>query len=217
MGNKVKPVTRSKKRSYKSNAQHMNDMKRRKKIENIDTKANSNALCFVSADFDDDDGGEDANTTNINENAKIGNGEIKPLVTSNVSEFESNDYFDDSIDISDFPIKQEPPDESFNNTNLACTSTYLPEQIIDANMLDGLKKEDKGDESSKSDISSDLDSVYDSPTEAKLRRALRRKIRLQQKHVLRIKSLTRRNVTLMKQLASLKEIIATLKKEKQTT
>ncbi|XP_045500129.1 uncharacterized protein LOC123697668 isoform X4 [Colias croceus] len=41
MGNKIKPVKRTKKRSYKSNAKHMNDVRRKKKVENINTEITS--------------------------------------------------------------------------------------------------------------------------------------------------------------------------------
>ncbi|KAJ0180308.1 hypothetical protein K1T71_003712 [Dendrolimus kikuchii] len=61
---------------------------------------------------------------------------------------------------------------------------------------------------------SDLDSVFDSPSEAKLRKDLRKKIRIQQKHRLKIQSLRKKNLRLQKKLASFKQIIDELKKER---
>ncbi|XP_048480627.1 THAP domain-containing protein 5-like [Plutella xylostella] len=61
---------------------------------------------------------------------------------------------------------------------------------------------------------SDLDSVFDSPQEAKLRKELRKKTALQKKHILKIQCLRRKNLRLQRKLASFKQIIQTLKKER---
>ncbi|XP_046972227.1 uncharacterized protein LOC124538979 [Vanessa cardui] len=94
---------------------------------------------------------------------------------------------------------------------------FKPWEVITCQIGDGQPENneiEKKDEEEEEDFS-DLDSVYDSPQRSKMRHDLRRRIKLQKKHVLKIQSLRRKNLRLKKTIASLKEVIETLKKEKK--
>ncbi|CAG4989657.1 unnamed protein product [Colias eurytheme] len=90
------------------------------------------------------------------------------------------------------PASKEEPSSSVTCPNVVCTDT-----------LSEINEE-----------FSDIDSIFDTPKKAKLRRELRRKICIQKKHSLKIQSLRRKNVRLKKKIASFKDILVKLKKER---
>lgn len=108
------------------------------------------------------------------------------------------------------PIYDSQTEEKLRGT----MSIMVPNNDIpDEKISDKSEVQNKTETDDEKSFSSDLDSVYDSPTEVKLRRQLRRKIRLEKKHLLKIKSLRQKNQRLKEKVSSLLQIIEKLKRE----
>ncbi|XP_026497401.2 THAP domain-containing protein 5-like [Vanessa tameamea] len=126
-----------------------------------------------------------------------------------------------SIDVKkenqdDSSLCTETSDKTRQDVTPPSPKGFKPWEVISCQIGDGQQENnetEKKEEEEEEDFS-DLDSVYDSPQRSKMRHDLRRRIKLQKKHVLKIQSLRRTNLRLKKTVASLKQVIETLKKEK---
>ncbi|KAF9407787.1 hypothetical protein HW555_012308 [Spodoptera exigua] len=140
----------------------------------------------------------------------------KALFLSSVQSSESEDS--DGIELAEKSNSNEAgpsgTQSTDNDSNINDTDQVPNNGQSDATINDEIVELQNKTEFDEENSFSDLDSIFDTPKEAKLRRDLWRKIVLERKHCLQIKSLRQKNLRLKKKIASLKQMMETLKKER---